>query len=165
MWLSLIMSDVQDRLTLKCNLPVASQRLGWSVQVKGAFNLVQAFLSELKKSAGQLVFVLSSFVLQHPPVQLSPYVTGKYGLMGLAMSLGVELAKSGVRVNMVSPYITQTEITPEIPARAYELWAASHPMRRLTTVEDTAAAVEFLLSSDSSYINMVNIPVTGGIVT
>ena len=66
---------------------------------------------------------------------------------------------------MVSPYLTETAISPEIPHRAFELWAGSHPMERLATVEDTANVVDFLLSSNASYLNLVNIPVTGGIVS
>jgi 3-oxoacyl-[acyl-carrier protein] reductase len=137
----------------------------WSVQVGGAFNLVKSFLPGLKTSRGQVVFVLSSSVLQHPPAQMSAYVTVKYGLMGLAKCLGVEFAKVGVRINMVSPYTTQTELQAGVSPRVFEMWADSHPMRRLTTVEDTAAAIDFLLSPDSSYVNLANIPITGGIVS
>jgi 3-oxoacyl-[acyl-carrier protein] reductase len=137
----------------------------WSVQVKGAFNLVQSFLPELRKASGQVIFVLSSYVLHHPPVQVSPYVTAKYGLLGLARCLGVELIKDGVRVNMISPYLTPTPLSSGLSPRALEILADAHPMRRLATVENTAAAIEFLLSPGASYLHLVNIPVCGGLVS
>jgi 3-oxoacyl-[acyl-carrier protein] reductase len=137
----------------------------WSVQVKGAFNLVQSFLPELRRSSGQVIFILSSYVLQHPPVQMSAYVTAKYALLGLARCLGVELIKDGVRVNMVSPYLTPTPLSSNLSPRALEILASAHPMRRLATVEDTAAAIEFLLSPGASYLHLVNIPVCGGLVS
>ena len=137
----------------------------WSAQVRGAFNLVQTFLPELRKTRGQVIFILSSYVLHHPPVQMAPYVTAKYALLGLARSLGVELIKDGVRVNMVSPYLTPTALSSEIAPRALEILAGAHPMRRIAATDDTAGVVDFLLSPASGYLHLVNLPVCGGVVS
>ena len=136
----------------------------WATQVRGAFNLVRAFLPELRAASGHVIFILSSSVLQQPPAQVSAYVTGKYALLGFARSVGVELAKSGIRVNMVSPYVTPTDMQAELPPRMLQVMAETHPLRRLATVQDTAAVVEFLLAPEAGYLHLANIPVTGGMV-
>jgi 3-oxoacyl-[acyl-carrier protein] reductase len=108
--------------------------------------------------------VLSSVTLGVPPPDKSPYVTAKYGLLGLARSLAVELAAKGMRVNCVSPGFTRTFLTAGVDERVQELIARSVPMKRLSTPEDVAAAVAFLVSPDSAYITGVNLPVSGGVV-
>jgi NAD(P)-dependent dehydrogenase (short-subunit alcohol dehydrogenase family) len=63
---------------------------------------------------------------------------------------------------MVSPGITVTDLTADMPARLKELEARRSPVRRLATTADTAAVVAFLASEAGGYLNGVNLPVTGG---
>ena len=137
----------------------------WSVQVRGAYNVLKNTIPLLSTAGGQVIFILSSAVLHHPPAQMSAYVTAKYALMGLARSAGVELARDGIRVNMISPYLTPTDAIGELHPRVLEVAEETHPLGRLTTVDDTAAAIDFLLSPGAGYLHLVNIPVSGGIVS
>jgi len=135
----------------------------WEVAVHGAYLLIRGFLTlQADVQLESVVFVLSSVTLGVPPPDKSPYVTAKYGLLGLARSLAIELAAKGMRVNCVSPGFTRTSLTAGVDERVQELIARSVPMKRLSTPEDVAAAVAFLVSPDSAYITGVNLPVSGG---
>ena len=136
-----------------------------TAHVGGAFRCTKRALAMMTQhGGGHIVTVLSSFVLGLPPVQSAHYVTAKYALMGLMKSIGVEASKVGVRVNMVSPYLTRTEMLSGFSPRFLELLEQQHPLKRLAMPEDVASAVAYLLSDEARYLNLVNLPMTGGIV-
>lgn len=137
----------------------------FEVTVQGGYLLVQGLLAcKSNIRLESVVFILSSVTLGVPPAGKSPYITAKYALLGLARSLAVELAAKGVRVNCVSPGFTQTALTAQVDERIQQLIVGSVPLKRLATPEDVAAAVAFLVSTDSSYLTGVNLPVSGGVV-
>ena len=110
-----------------------------------------------------VVFILSSAVLDVPPVDKSSYVSAKYALLGLARSLAVELAPKGIRINCVSPGFTPTRLTAHVDQRIQDMITRSVPLNRLCRPDDVAAAVAYLLSEDGSYLTGVNLPVCGGV--
>ena len=133
------------------------------VLVKGAFNCsVEAVKLMKQNKRGHIISILSSCVVGRPPSHMAHYVTAKYALMGLSRSLGLEASRFGVRMNMVSPYLARTDLTAFIGERQLEILEEQHPMKRLARPEDTAETVAFLLSEGASYINLENIPITGG---
>ena len=94
---------------------------------------------------------------------MASYVTAKEkSLWGYTKSLAVEMAPFGITANMVSPSITVTNLTSGISARVKEVEAMKSPVRRLATIEDTACQITHLCSREASYINGINLPVTGG---
>ncbi len=149
------------------------QKLSWDdfqaqidVIVKGAFNCSTEALKSMKaKKKGHIINILTSSTIGRPPSNMAHYVTAKYALMGLSRSFGIEVARFNIRVNMVSPYLTRTDLTSFMNERHLEILEEQHPMGRLARPQDTAEAVAFLLSKGASYINFTNIPVTGGAVS
>lgn len=69
------------------------------------------------------------------------YGASKAGLAGLTQVLAVELARSGIRVNLVIPGMTSTEMTAGISARAKAKLVASIPLGREGTAEELADVV------------------------
>jgi NAD(P)-dependent dehydrogenase (short-subunit alcohol dehydrogenase family) len=97
------------------------------------------------------------------------YAAAKAGLRAAARILGVELLPRKIRVNLMSPGPTNTEIfkrdsTPEQQAALLEMMRNNVPMKRVAEPEEMARAVLFLASSDASYINGVDLFVDGGCV-
>lgn len=136
------------------------------VLVKGAFNCsIQAVDLMKRNKKGHIINILTSCVLGAPPSNMAHYVTAKYALMGLSRSLGTEVARFNIRVNMISPYLTKTDLTSFMNERYVEILKEQHPLKRLAEPQDTAEAVAFLLSDRAPYINLTNIPVTGGAVS
>jgi 3-oxoacyl-[acyl-carrier protein] reductase len=150
--------------------PKPFARLEWSdlsaqldTQVKGSLLCTQRAIEQMKvRQSGHIIAILSSFVLNTPPVQLGHYVTAKYALMGLMRALATEVGRSGIRVNMLSPYVARTDMLRAFPERFLEILAEQHPMKRLTPVGDIAGAVAYLLSAEASYLDHVNLPIHGG---
>jgi 3-oxoacyl-[acyl-carrier protein] reductase len=91
-------------------------------------------------------------------------VTAKHALMGLMQCIGTESIRWGVRVNLISPSLNQTDLVSCMPERVFEMAAETHPMGRLCTPADVAGTIKFLLSKEASYLHLANIPVTGGTV-
>lgn len=95
--------------------------------------------------------------------QYVDYAAAKAAIETFTLGLGRELAAEGVRVNAVRPGIIDTEIHASggLPDRAREL-APLIPMQRPGTADEVAAAVLWLLSTESSYATGSVLDVTGG---
>lgn len=75
------------------------------------------------------------------------YGASKAGLAGLTQVLAVELARRGIRVNLVIPGMTSTEMTAGISARAKAKLVASIPLGREGTAEELADVVWWVAGS------------------
>lgn len=84
------------------------------------------------------------------------YTATKLSLCMLTKSLALELASSGVRVNMVSPGYLDNAVDKPLD------WS-SVPMKRAGVPSEIARVVAFLLEDESSYITGQNIEVAGGL--
>jgi NAD(P)-dependent dehydrogenase (short-subunit alcohol dehydrogenase family) len=93
------------------------------------------------------------------------YAASKGGIIALTKSLALDWAPHGIRVNCVIPGISDTA-QPRVELSDNELYAvgADIPLGRIGRPEDTAAAVAFLLSDDSSYMTGQSIAVNGGAI-
>jgi len=144
--------------------------LGWSAfqrhleyQLKAVVQVCQAAYPLLKAGGrGSIVNILSEVTLGVPPARMADYVAGKYALYGLSKALAVEWAGDGIRVNMVSPGLTRTDLTEHYPERVFKMEATRVPLGRLANVNDVANTVAFLLSDESIFLTGVNVPVSGG---
>lgn len=97
------------------------------------------------------------------------YAAAKAGLRAAARILAAELLPRRIRVNMVSPGPTETEIfkrgAPDEQVEALrQMLTANVPMKRMAEADEIARAVLFLASSEASYINGVDLFVDGGCV-
>jgi NAD(P)-dependent dehydrogenase (short-subunit alcohol dehydrogenase family) len=94
------------------------------------------------------------------------YCGVKAGVLGLVRSAAVDLGPRGIRVNAVAPGSVPTEgVKINVDPEKVKIRIAKTPLGRLGTVEDIAAAVAFLASSDSSWITGECIKVEGGTTT
>lgn len=133
------------------------------VNVKGSYVFIREAAKIMKEQGqGRIINILSSYVLNVPPEKLSFYITAKYALLGLSKAAAAELCKYGITVNMLSPGLMSTQLTSYLPAKYLEVSGQKHPMKRLTTTEDVAGVLKFLISEDAKFLNGVNIPVNGG---
>ncbi|MDA0733975.1 MAG: SDR family oxidoreductase [Chloroflexi bacterium] len=133
------------------------------VQIRGAVNCCQSALPLMEtQGRGSIVNIISTYALGAPPARMSAYVTAKSALLGLTKALAVEYTAKGIRVNMVSPGPTETDLLGNIPARLKDMMAAQNPMKRLAQPEDCARAVLFLATDQSEYMSGANLVVSGG---
>lgn len=131
--------------------------------VGGALALIRgASGTMIEKKYGRFVFLGTAALFGPPPSGFCPYLVGKSALWGLVRIAAQELGPLGITVNMVSPGLTITDLTGDLPSRVKEIEVRKVAVRRLATVDDTAALVTFLISPEAGYINGANLPLTGG---
>ena len=133
------------------------------LQVHSLLTIGGHILPEMaKKGSGRVVIMLSAVTLGMPPKFMSQYVVTKYALLGLMKSMAMEYAEKGICVNGISPNMMETEFLSEIDERIIEMNRQSCTLKRNVNVEETVAAIEFLLSEECGYMNGVNLNLTGG---
>ncbi|RIK33263.1 MAG: hypothetical protein DCC57_25205, partial [Chloroflexi bacterium] len=98
---------------------------------------------------------------------LAHYNASKFGVVGLTMTMAIELGPHNIRVNSVCPGLIKTPLTQ----RSYTdpVWAAEYakkiPMNRFGEPEEVAAAVAYLASEDSGFITGAQLVIDGGQLT
>jgi Tropinone reductase 1 len=94
----------------------------------------------------------------------SAYAMSKAGLIQQTRNLAVEWAKFGIRVNAVSPWVTETPLTRVLleDQKKIEKIIERTPMQRVARPEEMASVIAFLMMDKSSYINGQNLIVDGG---
>ena len=114
-----------------------------STNVTGFFHMTQRALEFMSKQGrGHVVTITTSLVDQ--PMSSVPAVLAsltKGALSAATRALAIEYAKTGVRINAVSPGIIKT---PMPPPEAYPALAALHPIGRMGDVSDVVDAVLYL---------------------
>jgi NAD(P)-dependent dehydrogenase (short-subunit alcohol dehydrogenase family) len=94
------------------------------------------------------------------------YTASKGGVLAMSREMGVEFARTGVRVNALSPGPVDTALLRELfakdPERAQRR-LVHVPMGRFGTADEMANAVVFLASDESSFVTASNFLVDGGI--
>ena len=106
--------------------------------------------------------MLAAAVLGRTAHNWLPYVTAKGALLSFSKNLAQELGPSGVRVNMVSPSLVDTDLVSNVPEKIRQMTVGRTPLRRLATAEDVAGAVLFFASPYAEFITGDNMLVTGG---
>jgi len=137
------------------------------VNLKGAFFAMQA-AAPLMRDGGSIVVTgsIGSVAAVHGNVA---YAAAKAGLRAVARIVCKELLPRRIRVNMVSPGPTDTEIfkrgaSPEEIQGMRDMLSGVVPMGRMGTSEEIARAALFLASDEASFINGVDLYVDGGCI-
>jgi 3-oxoacyl-[acyl-carrier protein] reductase len=130
--------------------------------VCSAFRVTKAALPALRRTQGNIITILSSAALGRTAHGWLPYVVGKSALLALSKNLAQEIGPHGVRVNVISPSMVDTDLTANVPDRIRGMIVSRTPLRRLATPEDVAGAALLLASPYASFITGENLLVTGG---
>jgi 3-oxoacyl-[acyl-carrier protein] reductase len=144
------------------DLPWEQIRDHLDINVKGFFTLVKNVFPVMEKEQYGVIIAIITQAVETPSSGWLHYITAKAALQGFSKALAIELAPKGIRVNMVSPGMTETELIADIPEKAKLLTAAKAPLRRLARPEDVANAISFLASGNSDYLTGETIRVNGG---
>lgn len=141
---------------------------GWRASVDA--NLTSTFLSiksvlpGMKQRKAGNIITMSSTAGRRPhqgsPV---PYAAAKAGIILLTQDLAAQAGPYGIRANCIAPETILTERNAQrIPETQQRALVDMHPIKRLGTPEDVAAAALFLASDDSGWITGMVLDVTGG---
>jgi NAD(P)-dependent dehydrogenase (short-subunit alcohol dehydrogenase family) len=136
------------------------------INLTGNFHLGQeaARLMKARGAAGSIVFT-GSWVQEVPWPEIAAYTASKAALAMLMKSMALELARDGIRVNVIAPGIVaagmakhQMDHEPQYARRI----ASVIPLGRPQTPRDVARAAAFLCSDDASYMTGATLLMDGG---
>jgi 3-oxoacyl-[acyl-carrier protein] reductase len=146
-------------------LKLIDLQVHFDVQIKGAFNLCQVALPHMiEQKTGLIVNIGTISADNVPPTKMLHYTLSKAALISFSRSLAVEYGPRGIRVNCVSPGMTETDLIADVPEKSKMLTKMQTPLRRLAKPEDVAGVVAFLFSEKAKHITGENLRVCGGIV-
>jgi NAD(P)-dependent dehydrogenase (short-subunit alcohol dehydrogenase family) len=129
------------------------------------FSLTREVAEVMKEQSYGTVLNISSMASQYGLPNVIAYTASKSAIEGMTRAMAVELAQFGIRVNCIAPGFIKTNMSSlaldKDPERKKKVLTRT-PLGRLGKTEEVADAVLFLVSSSSSFITGVVLPVDGG---
>ena len=140
------------------------------VHLKGCYNCVKTVQTEMvEKKYGKIIIIASPVPSGLGNSGNVNYSAANAGLLGLTVSLAIELGPFNINVNCIAPDFIQTRMLREgihnegMFLDDYKKAVLSQiPLRRLGSVEDVSSVALFLASDESSYVSGQVIRVKGG---
>ena len=138
-------------------------RRDWNAVIEtslsGFYNVTKPVLEKMiRLKRGAIVSIASVAGLLGNRGQAN-YSAAKAGLIGASRSVASEVARLGIRVNVVAPGLIETDMIKDAPVENIK---ALIPMARIGKPREVARVVRFLCSEDASYITGQVISVNGG---
>ena len=134
-----------------------------AVNLDGPYNMVTAFLEQLKATKGSVINIgsIQSFVALP---NSAAYTTSKGGVRALTKALAIELSPQGIRVNAIGPGMIATPLNADARQNPDYManFAQRIPLGRLGEPADIAGPAVFLASDLARYVTGVTLPVDGG---
>jgi 3-oxoacyl-[acyl-carrier protein] reductase len=145
--------------------PVDAWRQVIDVNLNGLFYCNRALVpAMLKNDYGRIVNIASVAGKEGNP-NAPAYSASKAGVIGLTKSLGKELAKTGIRVNCVTPAAVRTAIFDQMSQQHIDFMLSKIPMGRFGGVDEIAALVCWLASEECSFSTGAVFDLSGGRAT
>lgn len=139
---------------------------------RGSFFLTQALVRAMVAAGQGGAIVNVGSMWAHQAVKATPssaYSMAKAGLHSLTQHLAMELGDAKIRVNAVAPAVVETPVYESFIPRdqvhgVVQGFNGFHPIGRVGTPDDVAAAITFLLSDDAGWITGTVLDVDGGVM-
>jgi len=145
-----------------------------AINLSAAFHAIRAAVPGMKKRGwGRIITTASAHSRVASPFK-SAYVAAKHGIAGLTKTVALELARSKITCNCISPgYVWTPLVERQIPntmnARKMrrdevisDVLLAAQPTKEFVTVEQVASLALFLCSDEAAQITGANLAIDGG---
>lgn len=127
--------------------------------LNGFYNMTRPVIEKMiRKRNGAIVSISSASSLMANRGQAN-YAAAKAGLNAASRSIAAEVARLGIRMNVVAPGLVETDMIHDAPKEHIKELI---PMARIGKPEEVAKVVSFLCSEDASYVTGQIISVNGG---
>jgi NAD(P)-dependent dehydrogenase (short-subunit alcohol dehydrogenase family) len=149
--------------------PLADFEQVMGVNVRGSFLVVREAAKQMRPRKSGAIVLLSSLDGLQAEHGMFSYCVSKGALLNLARAAALDLARDRVTVNCVCPSVTRTPLLDgrlaTIPngAEILQSYADRHPLGRVLSPRDIAAAIAFITSPVATGITGAALPVDAGI--
>src|ERR1700752_4977800 len=134
----------------------------FDTNVKGTIFTVQKALPLMGKG-GSIILTGSSAGTTGAP-GMTAYSASKAAVRNLARTWAEDLKGTGIRVNVLSPGATATELAKEaLGEEGQKVFASMTPLQRMADPAEIGAVAAFLASDDSSFMTASEVAVDGGL--
>ena len=146
-------------------LPVEELDRVYRVNLRGVYLFCNKVIPHmLERDYGRIVNITSIAGKEGNP-RMVPYSATKAAVIALTKSVGKELARTGIRVNCVAPAVVQTRILDEFTPDQLQYMVERIPMGRTGEIDEIAALVAWLSSSECSFSTGAVFDISGGRAT
>ncbi|HEX4781555.1 MAG TPA: SDR family NAD(P)-dependent oxidoreductase, partial [Usitatibacter sp.] len=142
--------------------PIEDWKQVLDINLTGVFVCNKALVPHMReKDYGRIVNIASIAGKEGNP-NASAYSASKAGVISLTKSLGKELAKTGIRVNCVTPAAVKTGMFAQMTQAHIDFMLSKIPMARFGEVEEIAALVAWLCTAECSFSTGAVFDLSGG---
>jgi 2-dehydro-3-deoxy-L-rhamnonate dehydrogenase (NAD+) len=142
--------------------PIDAWREVMSVNLNGPFFVNRAIVPHMMaRNYGRIVNIASVAGKEGNP-NASAYSASKAGVIGMTKSLGKELARTGISVNVVTPAAVRTPMFDQMTQSHIDFMLSKIPAGRFGTVEENAALILWLASRECSFSTGAVFDISGG---
>jgi NAD(P)-dependent dehydrogenase (short-subunit alcohol dehydrogenase family) len=142
--------------------PVADWKQVIDINLTGVFLCNKLVVPQMRKQDSGRIVNIASIAGKEGNPNASAYSASKAGVISLTKSLGKELAKSGIRVNCVTPAAVKTGMFAQMTAAHIDFMLSKIPMGRFGQVEEIAALVAWLCTDECSFSTGAVFDLSGG---
>ncbi|CAG2161238.1 acetoacetyl-CoA reductase [Cupriavidus numazuensis] len=127
------------------------------------FNMTKPVCDDMVKRGWGRIVNVSSIIGSKGGFGQANYAAAKAGMHGFTKSLALEVAKSGVTVNTVSPGFIATKMVTAVPQEILDTKIIPQiPVGRLGKPDEVAALIAYLCSEDAAFVTGAKIAINGG---
>ena len=150
------------------DMPIEEWNSLMSVNLTGVFLGCKTMVPMLSQSESPAIVNLASIDALRGSRNHAAYAATKGGVVAMTRALAVELSDRGIRVNAICPGTARTPMVQQMfsdaddPAALEETRVSAHPLGRISTTEEQAAAIVFMAGPDANFITGVALSVDGG---
>nr|WP_208103519.1 SDR family NAD(P)-dependent oxidoreductase [Rubellimicrobium sp. CFH 75288] len=135
------------------------------VNLYGTFHCCRAVVPVMRAQGSGRIVNFASMAGKDGNPNASAYSAAKAGVIALTKSLGKELARTGITVNVVAPAVIRTEMAEAVSPEQLAYMLEKIPMGRMGEVEEAAALVAWLASPEASFSTGAVFDLSGGRAT
>ena len=142
--------------------PVSEWKQVLDINLTGVFLCNKALATHMKANDYGRIVNIASIAGKEGNPNASAYSASKAGVISLTKSLGKELAKTGVRVNCVTPAAVKTGMFSQMTQSHIDFMLSKIPMGRFGEVQEIAALVAWLCTEECSFSTGAVFDLSGG---
>src|SRR5882672_5741082 len=142
--------------------PVADWKQVLDINLTGVFLCNKLAARHMQENAYGRIVNIASIAGKEGNPNASAYSASKAGVISLTKSLGKELAKTGIRVNCVTPAAVKTGMFSQMSQAHIDFMLSKIPLGRFGEVAEIAALVAWLCTEDCSFSTGAVFDLSGG---